>query len=269
MPFPDIDPVIFQLGPFALRWYSLAYIAGLVGGWWYMARMTSTARLWPQGMPASRDDIDDLLLWVTLGVVIGGRLGYVLFYNAGYYLANPGAALAVWQGGMAFHGGALGVILAVLLFARKRKIPILSLGDMVAVTVPLGLLLGRLANFINGELWGRVTDVSWGVVFPSGGPLPRHPSQLYEAVLEGALLLAVLNLLVWKFTAFKRPGLLTGLFLIGYGTARALVELVREPDAHIGFLAGGITMGQILSLPMIAAGAAFVYVALTRRPAQP
>jgi len=192
-------------------------------------------------------------------VIVGGRVGYVLFYNAPYYLDNPAAALAVWQGGMAFHGGALGVILAAIYFARKHAIPLLSLGDMVAITVPLGMLLGRLANFINGELWGRITEAPWGVVFPDAGPLPRHPSQLYEAALEGALLLIVLNVLAWRFKAFGKPGLLTGLFLIGYGTSRFLVEMVREPDAHIGFIFNFITMGQILSLPMILAGAGFVY----------
>lgn len=267
MPFPNIDPVIFEIGPFALRWYSLAYIIGLIGGWKYMVKLTTTAPLWQgQKMPANEEDIDDLLLWVTLGVILGGRLGYVLFYNFGYYLANPGSALALWQGGMSFHGGCFGVILAVLIFTYRRNIPILSLGDMVAASVPLGLLLGRLANFINGELWGRVTEAPWGVIFPTGGPLPRHPSQLYEAALEGALLLLLLNLLVWKAGALRRPGLLTGLFLIGYAASRALIELVREPDAHIGFLAGGITMGQVLSLPMIIAGGGFVFFAL-RRPA--
>ena len=267
MPFPNIDPVIFELGPFALRWYSLAYIIGLIGGWKYMVKMTTTAPLWAGPPPAKEEDIDDLLLWVTLGVIVGGRLGYVLFYNFGYYLSNPGSALALWQGGMSFHGGCLGVVLAVILFARRRAINLLSLGDMVAASVPLGLLLGRLANFINGELWGRVTDAPWGVVFPTGGPLPRHPSQLYEAALEGALLLVVLNVLVWRFNALKQPGLLTGLFLIGYGASRALIELVRQPDAHIGFLSGGVTMGQILSLPMLLAGGAFVYFALRQSQA--
>lgn len=259
MPFPNIDPIIFEIGPFALRWYALAYMVGLFGGWRYMVLLTERRALWPQGTPATRAHIDDLLLWVTLGVIVGGRVGYVLFYNAPYYLDNPAAALAVWQGGMAFHGGALGVILAAIYFARKHAIPLLSLGDMVAITVPLGLLLGRLANFINGELWGRVTEAPWGVVFPDAGPLPRHPSQLYEAALEGALLLIVLNILAWRFKAFGKPGLLTGLFLIGYGTSRFLVEMVREPDAHIGFIFNFITMGQILSLPMILAGAGFVY----------
>lgn len=262
MPFPNIDPVIIEIGPLALRWYSLAYIIGLLGGWKYMVMLTDTRRLWVGAPPARREDIDDLLLWVTLGVILGGRLGYVLFYNFGYYLSNPGSALALWQGGMSFHGGCLGVILAVILFAMKRRIALLSIGDMVASSVPLGLGLGRLANFINSELWGRVTDAPWGVVFPNGGPLPRHPSQLYEAALEGAALLLVLNILIWRFRALTRPGLVTGLFLIGYGASRALVELVRQPDAHIGFLSSVLTMGQLLSAPMILAGCGFVYWAL-------
>jgi phosphatidylglycerol---prolipoprotein diacylglyceryl transferase len=264
MPFPNIDPVIIEIGPLALRWYSLAYIIGLLGGWKYMVMLTDTRRLWVGAPPARREDIDDLLLWVTLGVILGGRLGYVLFYNFGYYLSNPGSALALWQGGMSFHGGCLGVILAVILFAMKRRIALLSIGDMVASSVPLGLGLGRLANFINSELWGRVTDAPWGVVFPNGGPLPRHPSQLYEAALEGAALLLVLNILIWRFRALTRPGLVTGLFLIGYGASRALVELVRQPDAHIGFLSSGLTMGQLLSAPMILAGCGFVYWALRK-----
>ncbi len=259
MPFQNIDPVIFELGPLALRWYSLAYIVGLMAGWKYIAHLNRTAQLWPAGAPAKPDDMDDILLWLTLGVILGGRLGYVLFYNTSYYLANPGDALAVWQGGMSFHGGALGVIVAVILFARRRGIAVLSLGDMVAIVTPLGLLLGRLANFINSELWGRVTDVPWAVVFPNGGPLPRHPSQLYEAALEGLLLLVILNLLAWKGNALSRPGLLTGIFLVGYGLSRAFVELFREPDAHLGFLFELITMGQILSLPMIGAGLGFIY----------
>ncbi len=255
MPFPNIDPVIFEIGPFALRWYSLAYIVGLIVGWKYMLRLIAAPRLWAHNTPPAKEqELDDFLLWLTLGVILGGRLGYVLFYDIGFYLANPSAVLAVWQGGMSFHGGMVGVLCVTLIFARARKISILSLGDMISITAPFGLLLGRGANFINSELWGRVTDAPWGVIFPNGGPLPRHPSQLYEAALEGLVLLIVLNLLAWKFRALSRPGLLTGLFLIGYGSARIVIELVREPDAHIGFLFGSITMGQILSLPMMIVG---------------
>ena len=202
--------------------------------------------------------------WVTLGVIVGGRLGYVMFYNAPYYLANPGAALAVWQGGMAFHGGALGVILAVIYFARKNKIPLLSLGDMVAITVPFGLLCGRLANFINGELWGRVTDAPWGVIFPGAGPTAPSEPALRGGIGRRAFA-AGFECFGWRFKALAKPGLLTGLFLIGYGASRFVIEYVREPDAHIGFIFDIVTMGQILSLPMMLAGAGFVYWATTRK----
>lgn len=261
MPFPDVDPIIFQIGPFALRWYALAYIAGLMIGYRYMARMAVNASLWPQQPPVSRENIDDLLLWVTLGVILGGRLGYVLFYNPSYYIAHPGQILAVWSGGMSFHGGAAGVIIALLLFARRKNLPALALGDMTAAAVPIGLLFGRLANFINSELWGRPTDVAWGVVFPTGGPLPRHPSQLYEAGLEGLLAFIVITIFVWRRQAFARPGLATGLFVLIYGASRMFVELFRQPDAHIGFLSGGLTMGQALSIPMVIAGLGFIVYA--------
>jgi len=261
MPFPDIDPIIFQIGPFALRWYALAYIAGLMIGYRYMARMAVNTSLWPQQPPVSRENIDDLLLWVTLGVILGGRLGYVLFYNPSYYIAHLGQILAVWSGGMSFHGGAAGVIIALLLFARRHNLPALALGDMTAAAVPIGLLFGRLANFINSELWGRPTDVAWGVVFPTGGPLPRHPSQLYEAGLEGLLAFVVITIFVWRRQAFARPGLATGLFVLIYGASRMFVELYRQPDAHIGFLSGGLTMGQALSIPMVIAGLGFIVYA--------
>ena len=262
MPFPDIDPVIFQIGPFALRWYALAYIAGLLLGWRYVVLLARRSAIWPKQAPASEAQIDDLLLWVTLGVVLGGRLGYVTFYNTAYYAANPGDIIAVWQGGMSFHGGLLGVIVAVILFARRHAIALFSLGDMIAAAVPIGLFFGRLANFINSELWGRTTNVAWGVIFPNGGPLPRHPSQLYEAALEGLFLFAVLSFMVWRKQALARPGLVTGVFLSGYGLARILVELVREPDAHLGFVSFGLTMGQILSLPMLLVGLGFIFFAL-------
>ena len=258
MPFPSLDPVIFEVGPFAFRWYALAYIIGLMLGWQYVIMLSQSARLWPNGLPARREEIDDLLLWITFGVILGGRLGYVMFYNPGYFLAHPRDILAVWQGGMAFHGGLLGVVVAIIIFARRRAIAMLSLGDMVAAAVPIGLLFGRLANFINSELWGRVTQSLWGVVFPDGGPLPRHPSQLYEAGLEGLLLFAALGFLIWRRGILARPGLAIGVFLTGYGLSRALIERVREPDAHLGFIFSETTMGQILSLPMIGAGIVFI-----------
>ena len=249
MPFPNIDPVLVAIGPFVIRWYALAYIAGLLLGWWYMVFLAQKA-----GRKITRLHIDDFLVWATLGVILGGRLGYVLFYDAGYYFSHPIAILAVWRGGMSFHGGLLGVATAMVLYCRARKLPLLGFADLVACAAPIGLFFGRLANFINGELFGRPSDVPWAVVFPAGGPLARHPSQLYEAGLEGL----VLGLLI--AAAFHRPairaraGMLTGLFLIGYGLARIFVEFFRQPDPQLGFLWAGATMGQLLSAPMILAG---------------
>ena len=264
IPFPVIDPVLFEIGPIfgfslAIRWYALAYVAGILGCWYVVKRLAAT---WP-GAPDERT-IDDFVVWITFGIILGGRLGYVLFYKPEYYLANPAEIVFVWQGGMSYHGGMLGVVGAVLLFARQRKIRLLILGDAVACAVPIGLFFGRLANFINGELWGRVSDVPWAMVFPHAGPLPRHPSQLYEAGLEGVLLLLVM-LAVWRFTGARhRAGFLTGVYLVGYGSLRAFVELFREPDAHLGFLFAGATMGQLLSAPMIAIG---VWLMLRAKPA--
>jgi len=258
--FPQFDPIALEIGPLAIRWYALAYVVGLVAAWMYCRQLSaySPAKI-------SKEDFDDFLLWATLGVVLGGRLGYVLFYNLPYYLDNPLEALYVWQGGMAFHGGFLGVILALLLFSRARSIPLLALSDIVACAAPIGLFLGRIANFINGELYGRVTDVPWGMVFPHAGPEPRHPSQLYQAGMEGLLLFIVLLLAVLA-GAQRRPGLLSGLFLVGYGVARIIGEFFREPDSHIGFLLGGTTMGQWLSLPMILAGLGLLMLAQRRAP---
>jgi phosphatidylglycerol:prolipoprotein diacylglycerol transferase len=254
--FPNIDPVLIQIGPFAIRWYALAYIAGIVLGWWWCKRLLAKP---PHVMtPAA---FDDFILWATLGIVLGGRLGYVLFYRPDYYLEQPLEALKVWQGGMSFHGGMLGTVLALVLFARRRRIPLLALSDVVACGVPFGLFFGRIANFINGELWGRVTDVPWGMVFPNAGPLPRHPSQLYQAGLEGIVLFLVL-FVIERAGARQRPGLTTGVFLIGYGIARSIGELFRQPDAFLGFLVGGVTMGQLLSAPMILVG---LYLVLRAR----
>lgn len=259
MPFPEIDPILIEIGPLAIRWYALAYIVSLILGWRYAVRLVRTDRLWDGKPPATPAQIDDLLLWATLGIIVGGRLGYVLFYNPGYYLSEPAAIFAVWQGGMSFHGGMLGVIVAIMLFARRQKLSMLSVADLIGAAVPIGLFFGRIANFINAELWGRTTDVPWGVVFPGAGPVPRHPSQLYEAALEGIVLFLVLRFLTHRAGALNRPGTVTGVFLIGYGLARIFVEFFREPDAHIGFLAGDITMGMILSLPMVLAGLVFVW----------
>ncbi len=259
IPFPSIDPVLFEIGPFVVRWYALAYILGLILAWRYVRFLATRS---PKA--ATAEEIDDFLVWATLGVVLGGRLGYVLFYKPEFYADNPLAILQVWQGGMSFHGGLLGVAAAGILFVRRRKIDALAFGDLLACAAPIGIFLGRIANFINGELFGRVSDVPWAVVFPRGGPAPRHPSQLYEAGLEGMALLVVL-FLVWRMEALRRrSGLLIGVFLIGYSVARGFAELFRQPDAHIGFLLGGTTMGQWLSAPMILAGLFLVFQAKPR-----
>lgn len=253
IPFPAIDPVLVQIGPFAIRWYALAYIAGIVIGWQLVRRIVRRP-----GWEVTPEAIDDLLFYVTLGIILGGRLGYVLFYQPAYYLTHPLEILSVWRGGMSFHGGLLGVIIATALFARRRNLAPFELLDALAVVTPIGLFFGRIANFINGELWGRVSDVPWAMVFPYGGPEPRHPSQLYEALLEGLVLFAVM---LWYGTKPRHPearGSLSGIFLIGYSLARITAEFFREPDAHLGFLAGGITMGQLLCLPMLALGLGLV-----------
>ena len=259
--FPAIDPIAISIGPIAIRWYALAYIAGLLLGWKYVVYYcTKTPNI------MSKRDVDDLLFWATLGVILGGRLGYILFYNLDYYLDNPANTLKVWQGGMAFHGGFMGVILAIILFARKRGISILAVLDAAAVATPIGLFFGRIANFINGELYGRTTDVAWGMVFPNGGPEPRHPSQLYEALLEGLILFVVLFILSRKAFVRHRPGILGGTFVAGYGISRIIVEFFRQPDAQLGYLAGGITMGQILSIPMVLAGVGCIVYGLKSKP---
>ncbi|TMJ06206.1 MAG: prolipoprotein diacylglyceryl transferase [Alphaproteobacteria bacterium] len=265
LPFPNFDPVLIQLGPFAIRWYALAYIAGILIGWLYARAIIRNERLWGGPAPMTAADYDDFILWVTLGIILGGRIGYVMFYNPGYFADHPLEALQLWKGGMSFHGGFTGCIAAVVLFAKSRGIPVLSLGDVTCAVGPIGLFLGRLANFVNGELWGRPSDVPWAMVFPSGGPLPRHPSQLYEAALEGVLLFAVLGLLI-RAGALKRPGLIIGCFAIGYSLARSFCELFREPDAQLGFLWNTVTMGTLLSVPLLAFGIVLIVIALRRRP---
>jgi phosphatidylglycerol:prolipoprotein diacylglycerol transferase len=257
--FPNIDPVLIELGPFALRWYALAYIAGLILGWRYVRHL---AKAPPQ--VASSNDVDDFLVWATIGVVLGGRMGYILFYNFDYYIDSPLRALEIWRGGMSFHGGMLGVILAMIMFCRKRHISFFGFSDLIACATPIGLFLGRIANFINAELYGRPTSVPWGVIFPNGGPLPRHPSQLYQAFMEGIVLFIVLYLLWRSEWVRMRIGILSGTFLLGYGIFRSMAELFREPDVHIGFLAFGTTMGQWLSLPMILLGAFLIFRAQRR-----
>jgi phosphatidylglycerol:prolipoprotein diacylglycerol transferase len=268
LPFPAIDPVLVSFGPIAIRWYALAYIFGILLGWLYARAIIGNERLWGGPAPLTPADFDDFVLWVTLGVILGGRIGYVLFYNPVYFAEHPLEAFQVWKGGMSFHGGFLGVVTAVILFARARGIPMLSLGDIACAVGPIGLFLGRIANFINGELWGRPADVPWAIVFPGAGAAPRHPSQLYEAALEGLVLFAILAILVRR-GALRRPGLVLGAFALGYGIARICSEFFREPDAQLGFLWGGLTMGMLLSLPMMLAGIVFIAIALRRKPAAP
>lgn len=292
IPFPSLSPEIFSVTIFgvdlALRWYALSYIAGILIGWWLVSRALRRADLWPDDTPPlTPAQLEELMTWIILGVILGGRLGYVFFYQPAYFLANPGEILMIWQGGMAFHGGLLGVVIAALLFARRHAIPRLSLTDALCLGTPPGLLLGRIANFINAELWGRPTEVPWGVIFPGTaaqdcpgveGPCARHPSQLYEAGLEGLVLGILLIWLVWARKAARTPGVVAGVFFAGYGAARFLVEFVRQPDAqfvspgnplglawHVGGY--GLTMGQILSLPMILLG--LWLILRNRRPAIP
>ena len=265
MTFPDIDPVIFAIGPVQVRWYGLAYVIGIMLGWRYARKLVENKNLWPAAGPRMTAlDIDDFLLWATVGIVAGGRIGYILFYDFAAVAANPLRALEIWNGGMSFHGGLLGTLVAMILFARSRNIPVFNLFDVVCAVVPVGLFFGRLANFINAELWGKLTDVPWAFVFPTGGPFPRHPTQLYEAALEGLLLLAVLAWLIYRRQALKRRGMIAGSFVAGYALSRIFVEFFREPDAHIGYLAGGwLTMGMVLSLPMLVVG---LWVLSTARP---
>ncbi|MEI6484898.1 MAG: prolipoprotein diacylglyceryl transferase [Sphingomonadales bacterium] len=248
-------------GPFSPRWYSLAYITGIAGGWWLLTRMIRQP-----GAPLGTVQLDDFITWATLGVIGGGRLGYVIFYNPAEYLAHPVQILRMWDGGMSFHGGCFGVIAACFLHGWWSKYSGLRLLDYVATVTPLGLGVGRLANFVNGELWGRPTGTDWGIIFPDAGPEPRYPSQLFEAGLEGVVLFALLNILFWRSDARLRPGLLAGLFGIGYGLSRVIIENYREPDRQLGILSTGLTMGQTLSLPLLAVGLLLILIALVRKP---
>lgn len=284
MPFPEFDPVLIHLGPLPIRWYALAYVAGIVLGWWYASRLAKTERLWARGKsPVGGPQLDDLVLWITLGVILGGRFGYALFYKPAMFAqlftgdswGERLELLQLWTGGMSFHGGFLGVVIAIALYARRQKVNPLSLGDLIAPVAPLGLFFGRIANFINGELWGRETTVPWAIRFcneriqqmygfcPAGNE-PRHPSQLYEAGLEGLLLFVILSLAIWKWRMLKRPGFVTGLFLLGYGVCRAALENVRQPDAGLENLPLGLTMGMILSIPMMLVGAWLIWRALKK-----
>ncbi len=296
LPYPAIDPILLQLGPFAIRWYAISYIAGLLFGWWAAARMTRETKLWKNPAfagksPITADQIGDLVVWATFGVILGGRLGWILFYGIALCAASPGTAMchmadgpnlplgflyhpmhliSIWEGGMSFHGGLAGVAVAVWLFCRKNKLQLFPVADMLAVVAPIGLFFGRLANFINGELWGRPSDVPWAMVFCNkyivaihggcpAGPAARHPSQLYEAFLEGLVLFAILQIALRVYKANERPALLTGLFFAGYGVFRFLVEFVREPD---GPFIGWFSMGMALSIPLWIAAGYFLWTAL-------
>ena len=261
--FPVFDPVAIAIGPFAIRWYALAYITGIVLGWLYARSLLKKERLWGGPAPVSLTQLDDFILWVTLGIILGGRTGYVLFYNLPFFIDHPLEIFELWKGGMSFHGGFMGCVIAVIWFARRNGLPILSLGDITTAVAPLGLLLGRIANFINGELWGRAADPSlpWAMIFPNDrAHLPRHPSQLYEAGLEGIVLFIVLAIMI-RFGALKRPGLILGSFIGLYGVARIVSELFREPDVQLGFLWRGLTMGMLLSVPMVIVGATLIVIA--------
>jgi phosphatidylglycerol---prolipoprotein diacylglyceryl transferase len=287
LPFPHIDPVAIHLwGSFGIRWYAISYITGLLLGWWWLARTIRNKSLWTNPPfngkpPATLDDIGDFVVWATLGVIIGGRLGWVLFYgiflcsvspeNASYcrglpmdFIDHPIRIIAAWEGGMSFHGGALGVIVALWFFARSRKINFVQLGDLVTNVVPIGLFFGRIANFVNGELWGKVTTVPWAMVFPNAGDHARHPSQLYEAGMEGLLLFAILQISVRRFHLHERPGLVSAIFFTGYGTFRFIAEIFREPDT---MFIGWFSLGMAFSIPMWLAAAYFYWYAFRPRAA--
>ena len=256
LPYPEIDPVAIAIGPVQIRWYGLCYVVGIICAWWLMNR-----RIRQPHYDWTQEQVADLVFYATIGVIIGGRLGSVLFYNLPYYLENPLAILKIWEGGMAFHGGLLGVIIAMYFYSHSQGKGFFSAADLVAPVVPIGLGLGRLGNFINGELWGKISDVPWAMIFPSAEPfgLARHPSQLYQFLLEGVLLFIIL----WSYSAKPRPRMsVSGLFLLGYGSFRFLVEFFREPDAHLGYLAfNWLTMGQLLSVPMIVIGLGMMLLA--------
>ena len=276
IPYPNIDPNLIEIGWFVIRWYSLAYIAGLALGWLYCRRLVARSPALADPPPLAGADaeetpeerrkalFDDFFVWAILGVILGGRLGSVLFYNLDSYLADPISVLYLWRGGMSFHGGMLGVLVAMILFTRRRGIGLVAFADLICAAAPIGLFFGRIANFINGELYGRPSNVAWSMVFPADPyQVPRHPSQLYEAALEGLVLFLVLYVLA-RAGGLARTGLISGVFLTGYSLARTIVEQFREPDAHIGFLVGGATMGQLLSAPMLLGGLFLIAWSLTR-----
>ncbi len=255
IPFPPIDPVLVEFGPIAIHWYGLAYVAGILLGWWYARSLVANVPLWGAKPQISVTDIDDFLTWAVIGIILGGRLGYVLFYDLAVFLEDPSRIVKLWTGGMSFHGGLAGTVIAMVLFARSRGFSPFSLFDVIAASVGFGIFFGRIANFINQELWGKPTSVAWGVIFPDAGPEPRHPSQLYEALLEGLVLFAILRILTHRFGRLSTPGFVAGAFVAWYALARIFVEFFRLPDQQLGYLFGGwLTMGMVLSLPMLALG---------------
>jgi phosphatidylglycerol---prolipoprotein diacylglyceryl transferase len=263
LPFPAINPVLVQLGPLAIRWYALAYIAGLIIGWAILRRVVANDGLWGGAARPSRDSLDDLLAYCAVGVIIGGRLGNVLFYDPEYYFSHPAEIFKLWEGGMAFHGGVIGALAGIVLFARRYKTPALTVMDLVAVVAPIGLFFGRIANFIKPELWGRPTDVAWAIIFPGSDGQPRHPSQIYEALLEGLVLFIVLAILARRGT-LRRPGLITGAFAALYGVARIFCEFFRDPDPRLEDLGNGLTMGMLLSTPLVIIGLGLIGWSLQR-----
>ena len=263
--FPNIDPVALSIGPIEIRWYALAYLAGFILGWQYCLYLVGLDKdQKPQKDYIQKTNIDDFLPWMILGVILGGRLGYVLFYQFEMYVQDPLEVAKIWRGGMSFHGGTLGALAAMIIYSAIHKLPLLKLSDIVCCAAPIGLFFGRIANFVNGELFGRQSAQPWAITFPHGGPFPRHPSQLYEAVLEGLVLFIILYVCAKSKFFRGRAGLLSGVFLIGYGLARAFVEFYREPDIQIGFIAESFTMGQVLSVPMILGGLFLVHFAISK-----
>jgi phosphatidylglycerol:prolipoprotein diacylglycerol transferase len=255
IPFPGIDPVAFALGPIAVKWYGLAYAAGLILGWIYVRRLVQDSRLWAAGEPPfAVDRADDLVFWIIVAVVVGGRLGQVLLYEPGFYFAHPMEIVKVWNGGMSFHGALIGSAAAILMFARRYGVPARSVMDLCCAAIPFGMVLGRVANFINSEHWGRTTNVAWGMVFPDGGPLPRHPSQLYEAFLEGVVMICIVRLVTHWLLGLKRPGLVSGVWLVWYAIARTICEMFREPESMHALNLGPFTAGQMYSVPMLLLG---------------
>lgn len=260
--YPNINPVAFELGPFSVKWYGLAYMTGLIFGWWYVKRLVSQPRLWRNDEPPfPAPVVDDLLLWITLAVIVGGRLGQVLLYDPGYYLSHPAEILQVWRGGMAFHGALIASALAIWAFARWQKVDWKSVADLCCAAVPVGIFLGRITNFINSEHWGRPSSVPWAMIFPNGGHYTRHPSQLYEAALEGIALIVITRVLTHHVLALKRPGLVSGVWLVWYGIARAISEIFREPESVHALNIGPFTAGQMYSVPMLLLGAWFIWQA--------